>query len=91
MEPQPSLSSTAPYVVSVSQVAFNELCPPTKRSQATIGLTLVVSYAITSIRFYSRLRSDNGFHWNLSDTIIVTSLVGFSANLVKRRADERAQ
>ncbi|CZR70271.1 uncharacterized protein PAC_20172 [Phialocephala subalpina] len=40
-----------------------------------IVLTIVVSYLITSIRFYSRSRSDNGFSWSLSDTIIVTSLV----------------
>ncbi|KAH8586073.1 hypothetical protein B0O99DRAFT_85220 [Bisporella sp. PMI_857] len=40
-----------------------------------LAITLFASYLITSIRFYSRTLSKNGFRWNLSDSIIVASLV----------------
>ncbi|KAH6699719.1 hypothetical protein BKA61DRAFT_706355 [Leptodontidium sp. MPI-SDFR-AT-0119] len=41
----------------------------------TIVLSLVISCVITCVRFYSRSRSERGFRWNLSDTIIITSIV----------------
>jgi hypothetical protein len=63
----------------------------TKRYQVITALTIPASYLTTSVRFYSRSRSTNGFRWNLSDTIIITSLVGCSGNSVEGRADERME
>ncbi|KAF8860471.1 hypothetical protein BDZ45DRAFT_313295 [Acephala macrosclerotiorum] len=40
-----------------------------------VVLTLLISYAVTSIRFYLRSRLKKKFHWNLPDTIIVISLI----------------